>query len=231
VGDFDVAQTTALLGELLGDWKSSVPYVRVPRPHYDVTPKVITLETPDKANAFFTAGLRFPLEDSDPDYAALVVANRIFGGGPGSRLWQRVREKEGLSYGIGSNFVSSQYEPRTVLTIGAIYAPQNLARLEKAFGEEMQRALSEGFTAEQLKDAKTGLLQARKLARAQDGSLADTLVDRITINRTLAFDEKIDSEIEAMTLDRVNAVFRKYIDPSKLTTVRAGDFAKAAAAK
>ncbi|HEY4998973.1 MAG TPA: hypothetical protein VII36_07515, partial [Usitatibacter sp.] len=83
--------------------------------------------------------------------------------------------------------------------------------------------------AGKLKDAKTGLLQERLLARAQDASLASTLAEELLLDRTLAFDAKIDNDISAVTLEQVNAAFRKYFDPAKLVTVRAGDFAKGAA--
>jgi zinc protease len=226
VGDMDAAAMPALLGSLLGDWKSTTPYTRVPRPYYDVTPETIRIDTPDKANAFFTAGLQFHMQDTDPDYAAMLVANRLLGGGPGSQLWQRIREKEGLSYGIGSGVTVSPYEARASFTTSAIYAPQNLARLEKAYKEELALAAAKGFTEERLRDAKTGLLQARTLQRAQDAQLADTLTDRLDVDRTLAFDKKVDADIAAVTLAQVNAAFRKHVDPEKLTTVRAGDFTK-----
>ena len=226
VGDMDAAAMPALLGSLLGDWKSASPYTRVPRPYYDVKPESIRIETPDKANAYYTAGLQFRMQDTDPDYAALLVANRILGGGPGSQLWQRVREKEGLSYGIGSGVTASPYEARGSFTTGAIYAPQNLGKLEKAYQEEMAHAATQGFTEAQLRDAKGGLLQERTLSRAQDAELADALTDRLDVGRTLAFDKKVDEAIAAVTLAQVNEAFRKYVDPAKLTSVRAGDFAK-----
>ena len=227
-GDLDQTAVNALLAEIFGDWKSSVAYTRVPRPLYEVAATQIQLETPDKANAFFAGRLHFPLGDDDPDYPAVLVANRLLGGGPGSLLWQRIREKDGLSYGVGTNVTASAYEPHGTLTAYAIYAPQNLARLDQAFQEEYSRIFREGFTADQLKVAKTGLLQARTLSRAQDRSLVDVLTDRLDRDRTLAYDAKVDRDIEALTPEQASAAFRKYFDPAKLVIVRAGDFAKGA---
>jgi len=134
-----------------------------------------------------------------------------------------------VSYGVGSGLGASPYERHGTWTASAIYAPQNLARLEQAFHEEIARIYRDGFTAEELKDAKNGLLRSRQLARAQDGGLAGTLAAYLELDRTMAFQAKIDREIEALTLDQVNAAFRKYVDPSKLVFVYAGDFAKAGA--
>ncbi|MGZ5036536.1 MAG: M16 family metallopeptidase [Usitatibacter sp.] len=227
-GDIDPAAVKPLVAELFGDWKGGAGYTRVPRPLYEVAPASLKIETPDKANAFFAAQLHFALRDDAPDYAAALVANRALGGGPGSVLWGRVREREGLSYGIGSNMAASPFEPHGTLTAFAIYAPQNLAKLDASIQEEMARIQREGFTPEQVAAAKTGLLQARSLARAQDNSLVGMLVDRSFAGRTLAYDSKLDRDIEAVTPGEANAAFRKYFDASRFVTVRAGDFAKGA---
>ena len=228
VGDFDAAATHALLVELFGGWKSARPYQRVPNPSYVLTPTQLKLETPDKANAFFAAQLRFPFRDDDPDYAAMLVANHLVGGGTASLLWKRVREKEGLSYDIRSGFAASPFEPHATWTASAIYAPQNLARLEQAFREEIARAYRDGFTAEELKDSKSGLAQSRRLARAQDNTLAGMIAGHLELDRTMAYQAKIDRDIDALTLEQVNTAFRKYVDPSKLVFIYAGDFAKTA---
>ena len=67
-----------------------------------------SIEAPDKANAFFIAGLNLKLRDDDPDYPALVLGNYMLGGGfLNSRLAVRIRQKEGLWYGVGSQFQAS----------------------------------------------------------------------------------------------------------------------------
>jgi zinc protease len=227
VGDFDAPAIKAELEQLFGGWKSAKPYARVANPLYTLAPTTVKLETPDKAQAFFITVARIPLRDDDPDYPAFLVANHIFGGGTASIIWKRIREKEGLSYGINSGMNANAFEPHTMWTTAAIYAPQNLARLQAAFAEEIARAYRDGFTADELKDAKSGLLQARRLGRAQDNAVAATLAFYLEIDRTMAYQAKVDRAIEVLTVEQVNAAFRKYIDPSKLATAYAGDFAKA----
>jgi zinc protease len=228
VGDFDAAALKAQLEQLFAGWKSARPYARVANPIYPLAPMSLKLETPDKAQAFFMTLARIPLRDDDPDYPAFLVANHIFGGGTGGIVWKRIREKEGLSYGINSSMNANAFEPHTTWLTAAIYAPENVARLQKAFEEEIGRVYRDGFTAEELKDAKSGLLSTRRLARAQDAGLASTLAFYLEIDRTMAYQAKVDRAIEALTLEQANAAFRKYIDPSKLASAYAGDFAKAA---
>ena len=147
-----------------------------PRRYRDVAPIDKSFETPDKANAVFVAGVNLNVQDTDPDYAALVLGNYMLGGGfLNSRLATRVRQKEGLSYGISSQFQASSLDRTGVFFVQAIYAPQNAARLEAAIKEELTRALADGFTDDEVKAAKAGWLQSNQVTRAQDASLAGRL--------------------------------------------------------
>jgi zinc protease len=226
VGDFDAAALKAQLGTLFAGFRQAKPYARVASPLYAMPPGEQRLQTPDKANAFFTTQIRFPLKDDAADYAAALVANRIVGGGTGSILWKRIREKDGTSYGVGSGLNASSYEAHGTWTASAIYAPQNVKRLEDAFREELGRVMRDGFTAQELTAAKNGLLQVRRLSYAQDRDLVSALTANLEVGRTMAYTEGVDRAIAAVTLEEANAAFRKYVDPSKLVMIYAGDFAK-----
>src|SRR6185436_15740666 len=131
VGDFDVDQCVPLLQNMLADWKADQPYARVPRPivHREKGAN-LTIRTPDKANATYAAGSVFALQEDDSDYPAMSIANYIFGAGSlASRLGDRVRQKEGLSYGVSSSLTSSAFEPRSTFSVSAICNPQNSQKL------------------------------------------------------------------------------------------------------
>src|SRR6266404_5174 len=230
VGDFDAKEIEKLAGELFGSWKSPRPFVRLATNYQDIPPINQSFETPDKANAVFCAGQRLNVRDDDPDYPALLLGNYTLGGGfLNSRLATRIRQKEGLSYNIGSGIdVSSQDESGRFI-VQAIYAPQNAAKLEAAIKEEIARALKDGFTAEEVAAAKSGYLQSVQVSRAQDAGLARRLVQYRYLNRTLGWDAELEKKIAALTPDEIAAAMRRHIDPSKLTIVKAGDFATTAA--
>jgi len=231
VGDFDAAAVSKQAADLFGGWKSPSAFARIPQIHHDVTPVNKTLETPDKANAYFIAGQNLQLRDDDPDYPALVLGNYMLGGGfLNSRLAVRIRQKDGLSYGVGSQFQASPLDQSGSFTAQAIYAPQNAAKLEAAFQEEIARALKDGFEAKEIAEAKSGWRQSRQVARAQDASLARTLATDLYIQRTLAWDAELEKKVEALTGEQILAALRKHLDPSKMTIVKAGDFARSAAA-
>jgi len=229
VGDFDADALRAQLAQLFGDWKSARPYTRVPKPMYAAPPAELRLETPDKANAYFTARARFALRDDAPDYPAAMLANRIVGGGTDSILWKRIREKEGVSYGTTSGLRASSYDTHGYWTVESIYAPQNVKRLEDAFQQELTRATRDGFTAEELKDGRNGLLLARKLQFAQDASVAGMLTSQLELGRTMDYQANIDRSLERANAEDVSAAFRRYVKPESLVKVYAGDWKKAAA--
>ncbi|GAC1648207.1 MAG: pitrilysin family protein [Gemmatimonadaceae bacterium] len=225
VGDFDSTETTKIANEFFGRWKSPSPVMPLLGAYHATTAQTLSFETPDKANAFFLAGEMMKLQDTDPDYPALLLANYMLGGGfLNSRLATRIRQKDGLSYGVGSQFSASPLEPSAMFAGFAIYAPQNAERLEAAFREELDRAEKEGFTADEVAKAKQGYLQTRQLARSQDASLATQLSAAAYLNRTLAFDAAIDRRIAEVTAEQVTTALRKYVDLKSLLVVRAGDF-------
>ena len=228
VGDFDSEAVKSQLTQLFGDWKSPKAYARLKAESKVPKPGAIQLEAPDKANAFFLAGLPLNLQDTQTDFVPLQLANRVLGGGVKSRLLDRLRQKDGLSYGAGSQLSASSFEPSGMWVLYAIYAPQNLPKLKAGVQEELAKFVKDGITAEELVDAKKGWQEERKISRAQDRALALGHVAQTAANRTLAFVEKVDAQIEATTLEEVNAAIRKTLDPAKFLNVYAGDFAAAA---
>jgi zinc protease len=228
VGDFDAAEMQAQLKSMFGDWNSKAKYVRLAQPAPAAKPGSQQVETIDKANAFYVARLPVAMQDNAPDYAAMLIVNRVLGGGSQSRLNARLRQKDGLSYGVGSGFNASPFEPNGSLSLFAIYAPQNIDKLKLGFKEELARIIAEGITQQELDDAKKGMSQARQTMRAQDGAMAGTQTTNLRANRTMAYHGDMDARIQALTLEQVNAALRKHIDPSKLFHVYAGDFVNAA---
>jgi zinc protease len=185
-----------------------------------------SIDTPDKANANYDAGLVFPLRDDDTDYPALVMGNYILGSGTlSSRLGDRIRQKEGLSYGVSSSFSASAWDKRATLSITAICNPQNMSRVELAAREELERLIKDGVTQDELDQAKKGYLQSRKVGLTSDQALSGILSNLRQLNRTMAYEADMDKKIEALTPETVSAALRDHIEAKKLAVVVAGDFA------
>ena len=227
VGDFDAAAIAPLVGELFGAWKALANVAPVLRRHADIVPLKTTLDTPDKENGVYTARLNLDLNIDDPDYPALMLANYIFGeGGLRSRLMDRIRQKDGLSYGGGSQLEPGDRDRAGAFGISAIAAPQNLQRLDAAIRAELARAVKDGFTASELAGAKSGLMQQRQQTRAEDGALAAGWTAYLYRDRTYDWSRQFEAKLMAVTLPQLNAAFRKAIDPARLSVVMAGDQSK-----
>jgi zinc protease len=223
-GDMDVAQVRAALQSAFGDWGGGVPFQRIPQPLVESVPARLLLNTPDKQNANLLVRLPVPLTDASDDYPPLMMANYLLGGGGNSRLWKRIRESDGLSYDVGSGIRWNSEEPNSDWRVSAIFAPQNRAKVEAAFRDELARALKDGFTAQELAEGKKGLLNFRRLSRAQDANLAAALASNLYLNRTFAVSGRTDQAIARLTLDRVNAALRRYLKPDAMVLGFAGDF-------
>ncbi len=226
VGDFDSEEVQALVTRLFGDWKSAQPYVRIPDRMKRVKPLEKRLETPDKANAAYFSAYPVALQDSDTDYAAFYISNWLLGGGSlQSRLAERVRKTDGLSYEVGSVFEASSYEPVGRWLGYAIYNPANVAKLETAFRDVLVQTSQQGFTPQELDDGRKAWLQAREVSRTQDAALAGKLSRYLNLGRTMAFDSQLEQRMKALSAEQVTAAFRKYLDPAQVSVVEAGDFA------
>jgi len=228
VGDFDARSVRADLDRLLGEWRSPAPYQRVPRPYHDVAAKTLQFETPDKANAVALAAMTFPLQDTDPGYPALLLANHLLGGSVHARLPARIRERDGLSYTVSSGFEASAFEPRGEFSLFAIHAPQNLDRIKLAFQEELSRVERDGFRADEVKSDIATMLEERRLNRAQDRMLATQLADNLYTGRSMAFEAGIDRKLTALDAAAVNTAARQFFQSKNFTWAYAGDFAKGA---
>jgi zinc protease len=224
VGDLDPAKVRAALQSALDGWGPGAPFTRVPQPLVAVRAEQLLIATPDKPNANMLVRLAVPLNDTDPDYPALTMANYLLGSGSSARLWKRIREAEGLSYDVRSQVDWNNIDRNSIWQASAIFAPQNRAKVEAAFREELARALKDGFTDKELAEGKASLLSLRQLSRAQDSGVAFALANNLYLDRTFALAAKVDAAIGALTLEQVNAALRKYLTPDKFVSAFAGDF-------
>lgn len=227
VGDFDPRQIAPLVEEIFGGWNSGADYQRLPNPHHEVAREVLVIETPDKPNAYFSAGINIPIRDDHQDYPALVLANFMIGGGfLNSRLATRIRQKEGLSYGVSSQFFADSFDAAGLFSARAIYAPENAPALQAAFREEISKVLSDGFEAAEVAEAKSGFLEAQKNQLANDNALAGILSSNLYLDRTMAWTAALQDRMLSLTPEEIQAAMVRHIDPDRISEVIAGDFGR-----
>jgi zinc protease len=98
-------------------------------------------------------------------------------------------------------------------------------KVEAALIEELEKVIEDGFTQDELDAATQGWLESKQLGRAQDGNLAGGLSQNLYFDRSFNFDARLEEQVRNLTLEEVNQAVRDRLDLSKLTIVKAGDFA------
>ncbi len=225
VGNFDAADATKELTDLFGGWKSPSAFERAVGMYKPTTSDTKVFATPDKPNAVYLLAGLLKIRDDDPQYPALEIGNEILGGGVlNSRLATRIRQKDGLSYGVGSQVHADALDPVGSFTVFAISAPQNTPKVESDAKEEMAKVIAAGFTAEEVTAAKSGILSEMTLNRSSDAALARDLAAHLYLNRDFTWDANFEKAIDAASPEAIHKAMQEFVVPDHLVTVKAGDF-------
>ena len=228
LGNVDSKIAAASLESTFGKFNSKSKYTEI-KPTYFETKKADKIFlTPDKENALAAGTESFKMNQKSADYPALVLANEILGSGGflSARLPMRLREKEGISYGVGS-FVKVPIS-NDVASWGyyALLNPTKRDAVEKAVKEEVAKALKDGFTAEELATNKKSYANEMKTSLGMDNTLINLVNEKLQYGLSLDDYDTLNAKLKALKLDEVNSVLRKYLSLDKLTSVYVGDFNK-----
>lgn len=228
IGNIDEDKLKDFFEQEFKDFKSDLPFTAISDKY---KPSKVTNEqivTPDKKNAFTIGSLGFELSQYDDDYAALIVAGNVFGGGfLNSRIADRLRQKDGVSYGAGGSIsVDGEKKDRnSSMFIYAIYAPINAAKVQKGFKEEIERFIQDGITEEELKNAVNGWIQGQTVSRAKDNEISSLINNNLYFERDMSFQKELEDKMKKLTVEDINRTIKKYFKTyDKWTVVNAGDF-------
>ncbi len=225
VGDVDVERLKDQLEKAFGQWTSQTSYSQIEPTFVSTNNTVLSEQMDDKANAMLFALQTMPMRADHPDYPALKLAGEILGGGfLNSRLADRIRDQEGLSYGVGGRFQASDlYESATFFAY-AMFAPQNKSRLMDVLLEELNLAVTEGFSQEEIDAVRSGYLKELELQRSSDRALNGLLNQNLFLGRDLYYWSKFEEALGALTVEEINEATQRYLNLDALTVVTAGDF-------
>ncbi|HEX7314802.1 MAG TPA: pitrilysin family protein [Pyrinomonadaceae bacterium] len=177
----------------------------------------------DKANVDVLIGTAAPLRRDASDYYAAMLANRALGESTlSSRLGLRVRDAEGLTYGIGSRFRSPS------LAAGPWYIavsvnPGNVERAIESALAVLTEYVEHGIRPEELEDEKNSAVGSFKVSLSTNAGLAAALWNAEFYRLGLDYVERYPELVRAVTVEETNAAIRKYFRPERLTVVVAGD--------
>jgi zinc protease len=221
-GPLELAPVQNMLQNLWGDWASKEQHLRWSSEHAAPVGEAFSkLAVAEKANATYTARIAFPLDQHHPDFAPLLAGIEMM-----SRLglFQRVREQDGISYGVGSSLDAPWDGNAASINIGASFAPQNLDRLRTAIREVLQQTREKGYSFIEVGFAKSAIQARRKDRLTQPANAIDTIAFNLREDRALDANKEFDERYEKLDSAAVNAALKKYLDVALLREVVAGTF-------
>ncbi len=231
VGDFDAAEIKKAISDNFLLFVSPQPYVRLVNRYAPTPPAEVVIDTPDKDMSLVSLGLQLQLSQNDADFPALELANFVLGGGSKSRLFERLRQKEGISYATQSALGAGSLDRVGELLAFAMCAPHNAQRTRRLMLEELTRLVKEGVPASELAAAKRALAGELDNRLAFDEYVANELVNNLEANRTFAFHKKAAAAIQALDAATVKKALARHLDLGHLITLEVGDQKKAGSKK
>jgi zinc protease len=228
VGGIEKKSIKTFMAETLDNWNSKIVYTRIPTQYFEVKAYNNTIQVNDKTNAVVLGKINLNIGESDADYPAVNMANEMLGGGAflSSRIPERLREVEGMSYGAGS-FVSGNGIDKTGdWGVYAFFNPSFKDKLDSAMKEEIQKALDKGFSKEEFDASLKSWLQQRQTMLGTDEFLAQQLREYLDQNKTFKTYSDYEDKVKALDVAKVNAAMKKYFDMQKFILIYAGDFTK-----
>ena len=175
----------------------------------DTSPVVVAM--PEKPSAAISGMTLLRIDTSSSEFPALRIAVEILGGNGNSRIWKRLREREGLAYSAGVDLLGNDFEQRSSLSIYASAASDMADSALTKLKEELALAINEGFSEKEVEREKQVWLQARQLHLRSEKTFAGNLAKGLYSGRDYAKLAQYDERISHLTAREVNGVLRKYL--------------------
>jgi zinc protease len=223
VGDVDVARARDLTARVFGGWKrprpAPVPLVSPPAP---ASRRRVVIPMMNKVQADVAYGFT-TIRRSDSAYEALRLMNNVLGQySMGGRLGDSIRERQGMAY-----YVYSAVDPNVIegpLLIRAGVGAANVDRAVASIDEELTTLLRDGVSGKELEDSRRYLIGSMPRALETNGAIATFLQTAEFFGLGLDHDVRMPELLRAVTLDEVNAIARRIIDPAKASLAIAGPY-------
>ncbi|HVU22599.1 MAG TPA: pitrilysin family protein [Opitutus sp.] len=221
VGDLDVPQIQSELTKSFTGWTGGADFIHPAKATATDAPQDQNVFMADKTSVSVVIGQATGLRYSDPDAQALRVGTTILGSGFTGRLMSNVRDKEGLTYGIGSSVARDTFTDGD-WHISATFAPALLEKGIASTKRQLDRWYQDGVTDEELARRKADLIGSFKVGLATTDGMAGTILTAVERGYNVDWLDNYPKIIDALTTSGINATIKKYLDPEKMYIVKAG---------
>jgi zinc protease len=226
VGDVEAGRVLDRLEEGLGSWRAgpppSIPVPAVP----PASPSSETIVLPDKASADVVLAQPSDLTRPDPEFLACSLANSALGQSSlTSRLGVRVRDTEGLTYGIHSSFSATHVAGPFVVSLSV--KPESRDAALASTLDELRSFVSGGMTDKELAEEKSSRIGRFKVDLGSSSGIASALDAAIYYGFGVSYLDEFPQKVAAITREEANAAFARRVRAEAFTVVSAGTFAVA----
>jgi len=221
VGDLDLPKIQSQLRRDLAGWKGGVDALRQARAGTAGGAREEKVAMADKTSVSIVLGQASGLRYADADSIPLRVGAAVLGSGFTGRLMQIVRDREGLTYGIGAYLDNDTFTDGDWRVSGS-FAPQLLDKGIASTRRELERWWRDGITADELAARKTDLIGSYKVSLATTDGMASVMLRFIQRGKPLSWLDDYPKAVAAVTLEQVNGAIHKYLNPDKMVLVEAG---------
>lgn len=222
VGDVDDAAIDGALAQGFGAWQPGKPLPVAAPPTARPATQKVHVNMPGKTSVTLLIGQPSSLRYADSRYQPLAFGTAVLGSGFFSaRLLDQIRNREGLTYGIGARLSGDTYAEGS-WRIEGTFAPDLLAKGAASTQRELQRFYREGITADELAHFKVTLTGTYQVALSTTGGLAGALHRALQRGYGPEWLDEYPRRIQALQREEVNAAIRDLLDPETMVTVTAG---------
>ncbi|HEX3846863.1 MAG TPA: pitrilysin family protein [Steroidobacteraceae bacterium] len=220
-GDVDGAVVQEGVTKSFSGWTGGQDYLRPAKPAALAAAVQVTVPLADKPSVSVIIGQPTGLAYRDPDALALRIGTAVLGGGFTGRLMQSVRDKEGLTYGIGASVAEDAITDGS-WSISASFAPALLARGVASTREVLDAWWKGGISDTELATRKKGLIGGYEVGLSTTGGIAGTILVDAQRGYGVEWIDELPGRINALTRDEVNAAIKKHLNPAAMALVEAG---------
>ena len=226
VGDVEADRILDSLEKGLEGWRrgpaAAIPEPAVPPP----SPCRETVAMPDKASADVVLAMPSDLKRTDDDFLACSIANSALGQSSlTSRLGVRVRDTEGLTYGIHSSLAATYVAGPFVVSLTV--KPESRDAALASTLDEVRNFLATGLTEKEMAEEKSSRIGRFKVDLGSNGGMAAALDAAIYYGFGISYLDEFPARVAAVTKEQADAAFARRVRPESFTIVSAGSFAPA----
>ena len=230
VGDLDLPLIQAELGKAFAGWTGGTALPAAHRATPGDTAKEQVVFMPEKTSVSVVFAQTSRLRYGEADYQALRLGTAILGSGFTGRLMGNVRDKEGLTYGIGASLNNDTFADGD-FRIGGTFAPNLLEKGIASTQRQLKLWYEQGVTDKEVSDRKTNLIGRYKVSLATTDGMANQLLATVHRGLPLSWLDTYPQEIAALTPAQVNGAIKKHLNPDEMYLIKAGTVPGAVPAK